>query len=570
MMASITVHDTAERKIHPGSGRRKAPSYGKGRQLEDHALVEVANLLGGRSRQRDLLIEHLHLLQDHFNALHARHLQALAELMRLPMAEVFEVASFYAHFDIVLDGEAAPAEITIRVCDSLTCEMMGAQELLSELQTRADGKRVRVVRAPCMGRCDTAPVAEVGHAHIDEASVETVMDAADNGRTHCAMPDYVDLGDYREGGGYALLEACRSGDRKPEDVVAEMKNSGLRGLGGAGFPAGLKWDIVRKQRHPRIMAINGDEGEPGTFKDRYYLERDPHRFLEGTLIAAWACEISDVYIYIRDEYPAVIEILLREMASLEARGLTGGVKLHLRRGAGAYICGEESAMMESIEGKRGLPRHKPPYPTEVGLFGRPTLAHNIETLFWVRDIIEKGADWFASKGANGRKGLRSFSVSGRVKEPGVKLAPAGITIRQLINEYCGGMANGHHFKAYLPGGASGGILPASMDDIPLDFDTLQPHGCFIGSAAVVVLSDQDNMKDAALNLMRFFEDESCGQCTPCRNGTEKAVALMAKPQWDTALLQELSTVMMDASICGLGQAAPNPMLSVIKHFPNEI
>lgn len=569
-MASVTVHDSAERKIHPGSGRRKAPSYGKGRQLEDHALIEVANLLGGRSRQRDLLIEHLHLLQDEFNALHARHLQALAELMRLPMAEVFEVASFYAHFDTVLDDEPAPAEVTIRVCDSLTCEMMGAKKLLAELQARADGEHVRVVRAPCMGRCDTAPVADVGHAHIDRASVDSVMDAADNKRTHHTVPDYKDLADYRDEGGYQLLESCRRGERDIDAMIAELKNSGLRGLGGAGFPTGLKSEIVRKQPHPRLMAINGDEGEPGTFKDRYYLERDPHRFLEGTLLAAWACEIQDVYIYIRDEYPTVLEILKREIASLEARGLTDNVKLHLRRGAGAYICGEESAMMESIEGKRGLPRHKPPYPTEVGLFGRPTLAHNVETLFWVRDIIERGADWFASQGVNGRKGFRSFSVSGRVKEPGVKLAPAGITIRDLIDDYCGGMADGHQFKAYLPGGASGGILPASLDDIPLDFDTLQPHGCFIGSAAIIVLSDEDNMKDVALNLMRFFEDESCGQCTPCRNGTEKAVALMSKPKWDTALLEELSTVMMDASICGLGQAAPNPVLSVIKHFPNEI
>jgi len=569
-MASVTVHEKAERRIHPGSGRRKTPGYGKGRQLEDFALVEVANLLGSHSRQRDLLIEHLHLLQDHFKALHARHLHALAELMRLPMAEVFEVASFYAHFDIVLDDEPPPAEITVRVCDSLTCEMMGAKKLLSELQGRTDGKRVRVIRAPCMGRCDRAPVAEVGHAHVEQASVESVMDAADKRHIHPRIPDYADLSDYRADGGYVLLDTCRNGKRDAESVVAELKNSGLRGLGGAGFPAGLKWGIVRKQRHPRVMAINGDEGEPGTFKDRYYLERDPHRFLEGTLIAAWACEINDVYIYIRDEYPAVLEILRLEIASLQARGLNGDVKLHLRRGAGAYICGEESAMMESIEGKRGLPRHKPPYPTEVGLFGRPTLAHNVETVFWVRDILEKGADWFASQGANGRKGLRSFSVSGRVREPGVKLAPAGVTIRQLIDDYCGGMAAGHRFKAYLPGGASGGILPASMDDIPLDFDTLQPHGCFIGSAAVIVLSDQDDMKSVALNLMRFFEDESCGQCTPCRNGTEKAVALMSKSHWDTALLRELSAVMMDASICGLGQAAPNPLLSVIKHFPNDL
>lgn len=570
-MASVTVYAGGEqRKIHPGSGRRKVPVVGKGRQLEDKALVEVANLLEGRSRQRDLLIEHLHLLQDHYRGLHARHLQALAELMNLPMAEIYEVASFYAHFDIILDGEPAPAELTIRVCDSLTCEMMGAQKLLSALEEQAERQKIRVVRAPCMGRCQSAPVAEVGHKHIDHATAETILDAAASGHTHADIPAYTDLQEYRDAGGYALLESCIKGERQPEELVAALKDSGLRGLGGAGFPAGLKWDIIRKQKHPRLMAINGDEGEPGTFKDRHYLESDPHRFLEGMLIAAWACEIDDVYVYIRDEYPAVIEILKREIASLEARGLTQNKKIHLRRGAGAYICGEESAMLESIEGKRGLPRHKPPFPTEVGLFGKPTLAHNIETLHWVRDIIEKGADWFTSHGRNGRKGLRSFSVSGRVKEPGVKLAPAGITIRELIDEYCGGMADGHNFKAYLPGGASGGILPASMDDIPLDFDTLQPHGCFIGSAAVVVLSDHDSIKDAALNLMRFFEDESCGQCTPCRNGTEKAVKLMAASEWDVPLLEELATTMMDASICGLGQAAPNPLLMTIKHFRAEI
>ena len=571
-MSTVTVHanEQAKRKIHPGSGRRKAPGFGKGRQLEDHALVEIANLLDGRSRQRDLLIEHLHLIQDKFGALHARHLQALAELLRLPMAEVFEVASFYAHFDIILDGEEAPAAVTIRVCDSLSCEMKGAAKLLDQLKSATDGKSIRVVRAPCMGRCDTAPVAEVGHNHVDHATCSNVLVAAESGKLHAQISEYADLQSYRAGGGYELLQACRNGRRRSDDIVGELKASGLRGLGGAGFPAGLKWEIVRKQSHPRLLAVNGDEGEPGTFKDRYYLERDPHRFLEGLLIAAWACEIQDVYIYMRDEYPGVIDILRREISALEARGLNGGVTMHVRRGAGAYICGEESAMMESIEGKRGLPRHKPPFPTEVGLFGKPTLAHNIETLYWVRDIVEKGADWFSSHGRHGRKGLRSFSVSGRVKEPGVKLAPAGITIRELIDEYCGGMADGQTFKAYLPGGASGGILPASMDDVPLDFDTLQPHGCFIGSAAVIVLSDQDNMRDVALNLMRFFEDESCGQCTPCRNGTEKAVKLMQQERWDISLLAELSTVMMDASICGLGQAAPNPILSVIKHFPNEI
>lgn len=571
-MATVTVHDSDRplRKNHPGSGRRRAPSFGKGRQLEDHALIEIAALLDGRSRQRDLLIEHLHLLQDHFKALHARHLQALAELMSLPMAEVFEVASFYAHFDIVLDGEEAPPPLTIRVCDSLTCQLYGAAKLLAELSQEAVDRSFRVVRAPCMGRCDKAPVVEVGHRHIDHAKPTQILSSVDQGEFQPRVENYTSLGAYQQHGGYQLLEACRRGDRPLSAVLTELKNSGLRGLGGAGFPTGVKWEILRKQTLPRLMAINGDEGEPGTFKDRHYLESDPHRFLEGVLIAAWACEIEDVYIYMRDEYPGVITILQSEIAALTAAGLSDAVRIHLRRGAGAYICGEESAMIESIEGKRGLPRHKPPFPTEVGLFGKPTLAHNVETLFWVRDIVEKGADWFAAHGRHGRKGLRSFSVSGRVKEPGVKLAPAGITVRELIEEYCGGMAEGHEFKAYLPGGASGGILPAALDNVPLDFDTLQEHGCFIGSAAIIVLSDQDDMREVALNLMRFFEDESCGQCTPCRNGTEKAVRLMEIPVWDVPLLEELATVMMDASICGLGQAAPNPVLSVIKHFPDEI
>ena len=526
-------------------------------------------LLGERERRRDLLIEFLHLIQDRYGCLSAGHLQALAEEMSLPMTEVFEVASFYAHFDIVLDEEERPAPLTVRVCDSLTCEMMGAQALLTELPAIL-GREVRVVRAPCMGRCETAPVAEVGHKHVTRATSQSIAGAIEAGDTHPDIPDYIGLEAYREAGGYRLLGACLAGERDPEDLVRTLQDSALRGLGGAGFSTGLKWKIIRQQRHPRVMAVNGDEGEPGTFKDRIYLESDPHRFLEGMLVAAWATECKQVYLYIRDEYPGVIEILGREIALLQQAGLADGVAIDLRRGAGAYICGEESAMMESIEGKRGLPRHKPPFPTEVGLFGLPTLAHNVETLHWVRDIIEKGADWFTSQGRNGRKGLRSFSVSGRVKDPGMKLAPAGITIRELIDEYCGGMAEGHAFKGYLPGGASGGILPATKDDIPLDFDTLQPHGCFIGSAAVVVLSDHDDMKAVALNLMRFFEDESCGQCTPCRNGTEKAVRLMQDGRWDKALMQELSQVMMDASICGLGQAAPNPLLSVIKHFPEDL
>jgi formate dehydrogenase len=564
-----TAGGSGLRKIHPGSGRRKAAAFNKGRQLDPQDLETITELLDERSTRRDLLIEHLHLIQDRFGSLKAGHLQALAEIMKLPMAEVYEVASFYAHFDIVLDGETVDHEITVRVCDSLTCELKGAQALLKGLEASSDAS-VRVVRAPCMGRCDTAPVAEVGHYHVDHASVENVTRAVESKHTHPEIPAYIDFDTYQKDGGYSLLRDCLAGQKTPEDLIKVMEDSGLRGLGGAGFPSGLKWKIVRQQPKPRLFAINGDEGEPGTFKDRHYLETDPHRFLEGMLVAAWVTEVETVYIYIRDEYPAAIEILRREIARLESAGLTGGRKIEVRRGAGAYICGEESAMIESIEGKRGLPRHKPPFPSEKGLFGLPTLTHNVETVFWVRDLVERGPAWFSSEGRNGRKGLRSFSVSGRVKSPGVKLAPAGITVRELIEEYCDGMADGHSFKGYLPGGASGGILPASLGDIPLDFGTLEEYGSFIGSAAVVVLSDHDNMKDVALNLMRFFEDESCGQCTPCRNGTEKAVRLMSEPKWNKDLLNDLSTVMRDASICGLGQAAPNPLLTVMKHFPEDL
>jgi formate dehydrogenase len=489
--------------------------------------------------------------------------------MKLAITEVYEVASFYAHFDIVLDGEAPPPPLTVRVCDSLTCELAGAQKLLDQLPA-ALGGGVRVVRAPCMGGCHNAPVAAIGHALHEHATVESVTRAAQGGDTHPHIPEYVDFERYRAGGGYALLQACVGGARQLDDIIKALEDSNLRGLGGAGFPTGRKWRFVRAEPAPRLMAVNADEGEPGTFKDRHYLETDPHRFLEGMLIGAWAVEAEAVYIYLRDEYPQCREILLREIARVEAAGLARHTKIHLRRGAGAYICGEESAMLESIEGKRGLPRHKPPFPSQVGLFGRPTLINNVETLFWVRDIVEKGAEWFASHGRNGRKGLRTFSVSGRVREPGVKLAPAGITIRELIDQSCGGMADGHAFKGYLPGGASGGILPAAMDDIPLDFGTLEPHGCFIGSAAVVVLSDKDDMRAVALNLLKFFEDESCGQCTPCRVGTEKAVHLMQQPRWDETLLGELTKVMTDASICGLGQAAMNPVKQVLKHFRSDL
>ncbi len=556
-------------RIHPGSGRRKAPAFPKGRQLDPAAREAIRDLLGDRPRARDLLIEHLHLIQDRYGCLSAVHLHALADEMKLPMAEVYEVASFYAHFDIVLDGEAAPAEITIRVCDSLTCEMLGAQALLTGLPDRL-GAKVRVLRAPCMGRCDGAPVAEVGHRHVERATLDGLAAAATRGDLHPEIPEYQGLEAYQAEGGYARLKDCLEGRLDVERVIETLGESGLRGLGGAGFPTARKWTFVRAEAKPRYLAVNADEGEPGTFKDRYYMEREPHQFLEGTLIAAWAVQAEAAYIYLRDEYPGAREILTQEIAAVETAGLAPHTKLHLRRGAGAYICGEESAMIESIEGKRGLPRHRPPYVAQVGIFGRPTLVNNVETLYWVPEILSRGAAWFAGQGKNGGQGPRSYSVSGRVREPGVKLAPAGITVKELIDDHCGGMAEGHRFKAYLPGGASGGILPASMGDIPLDFGTLEEHGCLIGSHAVVILSDRDDIKAAALNLMRFFEDESCGQCTPCRNGTEKAVKLMSNGTWDAGLLEELAVTMRDASICGLGQAAPNPLTSVLKFFPEDL
>ena len=549
---------------HPGEGRKRAKATPKGRQVDPHAAEEIERLLGDRSRQRDLLIEHLHLIQDTYHQISAAHLAALADAMKLSFAEVFETATFYAHFDVVKEGDPAVPPLTIRVCDSLTCALLGAEKMLEELQAKA-GAGVRVVRAPCVGRCDTAPAAEVGHNFVDHATTDAVLAAVKRDDTHAHLPTYVGYDEYKKNGGYALLGKLRSGAMPKEDLLKALDNASLRGLGGAGFPTGRKWRAVLGEPGPRLMAINGDEGEPGTFKDRFYLETDPHRFLEGTLIGAHIVEATDVYIYLRDEYPAAREILEREIAKLPA----GGPTLHMRRGAGAYICGEESALLESIEGKRGLPRHKPPYPFQVGLFGQPTLINNIETLWWIRDIVEKGADWWKSHGRNERQGLRSYSVSGRVKNPGVKLAPAGVTIRELIDEFCGGMSDGHSFRAYLPGGASGGILPASMDNIPLDFGTLEKYGCFIGSAAVVVMSDQDDIKGAALNLMKFFEDESCGQCTPCRVGTEKAARLMQQRNWNRDLLDELSQVMRDASICGLGQAASNPLTCVIKYFPDE-
>jgi formate dehydrogenase beta subunit len=555
---------TVRRFAHPGRGRNVARGVPKGRQVDPQAKVEIEGLLGTRSRQRDLLIEHLHLVQDTYGQISADHLAALADEMSLAFAEVFETATFYAHFDVVKEGEANIPRLTVRVCDSITCAMFGADALVETLQRELASDAVRVVRAPCVGLCDHAPAVEVGHNFLHRADLASVRAAVEAEDTHAHIPDYVEYDAYRAGGGYATLERLRSGELAVEDVLKVLDDGGLRGLGGAGFPTGRKWRSVRGEPGPRLMAVNGDEGEPGTFKDQLYLNTDPHRFLEGMLIGAHVVEATDVYIYLRDEYPISREILTREIAKLPE----GGTRIHLRRGAGAYICGEESSLIESLEGKRGLPRPKPPFPFQVGLFNRPTLINNIETLFWVRDLIERGADWWKSHGRNGRVGLRSYSVSGRVKEPGVKLAPAGLTIQELIDEYCGGMSDGHSFAAYLPGGASGGILPASMNDIPLDFGTLEKYGCFIGSAAVVVLSDQDDVRGAALNLMRFFEDESCGQCTPCRSGTQKARMLMENGVWDTELLGELAQCMRDASICGLGQAASNPVSSVIKYFPD--
>ncbi len=551
-------------------GFKKKGRFGlKGRGVEPKALEEVRSLLGDRLRRRDLLIEHLHLLQDHYGHLSSAHLAALAEEMRLSQTEVYEVATFYHHFDVVKEGETAPPGLTVRVCDSLSCALFGSEELFEKLP-KTLGKDVRVLHAPCVGRCEAAPVAVVGQNPILNASVSSVEEAVAARQTRCPDTQYIGFNNYKKKGGYKLIADCLAGRRTREEITGIMEDSALRGLGGAGFPAGRKWKIVAAEPAPRVMAVNIDEGEPGTFKDRYFLERDPHRFLEGMLIAAWCSGVGGIYIYLRDEYAGCRATLEKELLKLKAKTDLPLPPIHLRRGAGAYICGEESAMIESIEGKRGMPRLRPPYVAQVGLFGYPTLEHNMETVYWVREIVEKGGAWFASQGRNGRKGLRSFSVSGRVKKPGVHIAPAGITVKQLIGEFCGGMLPGHDFYGYLPGGASGGILPASMGDLPLDFDTLQPHGCFIGSAAVVILSDRDKASDAAQNLMKFFKEESCGQCTPCRVGTAKALGLMGARQWNQPLLKELSQAMMDASICGLGQAAPNPALTVMKYFPQEV
>ncbi len=559
-------------------GLRRAGQL-KGRQPQESALAEVRALIGpvpSGGHRRDLLIEHLHRLNDTWHGLHERHLVALAREMNVPMAEVMAVASFYHHFDL-LDDDEPGAALTVRVCEGLSCEMAGARELLARLPALV-GREVRVVGAPCIGRCEQAPAALVGQVAVAPASAGSLAQAvagelqrpvAQRGAAS-APSGFIGYREYRDAGGYSTAAAVVNCEDDPEDALRAMEHSGLRGLGGAGFPAGRKWRIVREQEAPRLMAVNIDEGEPGTFKDRFYLERDPHRFLEGMLIAAQVVGTEAIYIYLRDEYHACRVLLQAELAALQADPPCPLPHIELRRGAGAYICGEESAMIESIEGKRGEPRLRPPYVAQVGLFGRPTLEHNFETLYWVRDILEKGPEWFAGHGRNGRSGLRSFSVSGRVAQPGVKLAPAGITLRQLVDEYCGGMAPGHELYGYLPGGASGGILPARLADVPLDFDTLQPHGCFIGSAAIIVLGRQDRARDAALNMMRFFAHESCGQCTPCRVGTAKAAQLMEAPSWDNATLGDLNQVLADASICGLGQAAPNPVRCVEDYFPDEI
>lgn len=552
------------------SGRRGPRGKPRGRDLDPAALAEVESLLGtdkGSSlRRRDLLIENLHTLQDAYGHVTLRHLRALATFMNLPMAAVYETATFYAHFDVVHDDQAPPPPTTIRVCDSLSCQLAGADTLQAELQASVDPSQVRVMRAPCMGRCDTAPIVEVGHRHLRYATRNAVNAVLDTGHYHPEAIDWQRLDDYLDKDGYQLLGDCQTGKVSVDALMTMLEASGLRGLGGAGFPTYRKWGFVRAEPGPRYCVINADEGEPGTFKDRYYLERAPHRFLEGALVSAWAIDATALYIYLRDEYPGLHRVLHEAIAELEAAGLVEPGYIVMRRGAGAYICGEESALIESLEGKPGKPRHRPPYVAQVGLFDRPTLVNNVETVYWIPLIWKRGAEWFAGHGRHGRSGLRSFSVSGRINKPGVHLAPAGITLNELINEYCGGMHEGHTLVAYLPGGASGGILPASKADIPLDFDTLQAHGCFIGSAAVMVVSDQDDLRAVATNLLAFFADESCGQCTPCRVGTEKMLALLKRNTWNVAELSRLSQVMMDASICGLGQAAPNPVLGLLKDF----
>jgi len=556
-------------RFKPGDGRRKKFAFDKGRQVDAVAVEEVKTLVPYENIRRDHLIEYLHSLQDKYKFIYTKHLRALADVMKLSMSEVFEVASFYAHFTIVDDGEESPPDITIRVCESLTCSLFGAENLFSQLINKYKGS-VRILKAPCMGKCDFAPALEVEHNHVDNATLDKVNDVIINKDFHPKETNFINLNKYKNDGGYSLFKKIKSNEVTYEQISNVISKSNLRGLGGAGFPAAKKWEFVRANDGPRMMCINGDEGEVGTFKDKFYLDTDPHRFIEGTLIAAHIVSAEKCFIYMRDEYPGIIKILRNEIKKLIKEGLIKDNFVEIRRGAGAYICGEESALIESVEGKRGIPRHRPPYVAQDGVFGLPTLVHNVETVYWIREIYEKGPDWFLSFGRNNRKGLRSFSVSGFVNKPGVKLAPAGISVKELIDEYCGGMIRGHKLKAYLPGGASGGILPERLSNIPLDFDVLQEYGCFIGSAAIIIISDKVPMKDIAINLMKFFEDESCGQCTPCRNGTTIAVKLMKEKQWDLKLLEEVGNVMTNASICGLGQAAANPLVSVIKYFPDDI
>lgn len=560
---------TDEKKVKP---RRASP---RGRQLDPVVLSELRDLIGDERidsslRRRDRLIEHLHALQDIYGHLSMPRLRALASFMNLPMAAIYETATFYAHFDLIHDEQTPPPALTLRVCDSLSCRLAGAEALHQALIDGVDPAHIRILRAPCMGRCDTAPVVAVGHYHVVNANAQNVKATVEQGQVQPEEIQWQRLADYRAADGYRLLMDCRQGWVSVEALARELEHAGLRGLGGAGFPTFRKWQAVRAEPGPRYAVINADEGEPGTFKDRYYLEREPHVFLEGALVSAWAVEAQALYIYLRDEYPGLHRVLTDAIAELESAGIVESGFVILRRGAGAYICGEESALIESLEGKPGKPRHRPPFVAQKGLFGQPTLVNNVETVYWIPRIHAQGAEWFASQGRHGRRGLRSFSVSGRVARPGVHLAPAGITLNELIEEYCGGMAEGHSLLAYLPGGASGGILPASKADIPLDFDTLQEHGCFIGSAAVIVLSDQDDLAAAARNLLSFFADESCGQCTPCRVGTEKMLTLLERDTWDEETLQQLARVMADASICGLGQAAPNPVLSLLRDFRSEL
>ncbi|MEE2695392.1 MAG: NAD(P)H-dependent oxidoreductase subunit E [Pseudomonadota bacterium] len=545
--------------------------YPKGRNVIESDIKEIKKLISSLPLRRDLLIEYLHLIQDKYNEIRKKHLAALSEILKIPFAESFEVATFYAHFDVIEDSAPSIQNLTIRVCDSLTCELFGSEKLIEDLNNNLDKKKVRILRAPCMGLCDKAPACEIGHKHLTFTDLDKVKKIISKNDYHPEIITGKELNEYIEDGGYKILEKCYSNKFKVEKAIEELDKSGLKGMGGAGFPSGQKWKFVRMEPGPRLMTINGDEGEPGTFKDKLYLEKNMHKFFEGMLIAAWAVEAKDIYIYMRDEYPGIRIKMISELKKLENKKIIDkDTNIHIRRGAGAYICGEESAMIESIEGKRGLPRHKPPFVSKVGLHGKPTLNHNIETVFWVPDILKNGHNWFSKQGKNGHKGPHSYSVSGRVKNPGVKLAPAGITMNELLDDYCGGMQDGHKFLGYLPGGASGGILPATMADIPLDFGTLEKHGCFIGSGAIIVFSDKDDVKKVALNLLKFFNDESCGQCTPCRVGTEKAVKLMEKNNWNEKLLRELVQTMGDASICGLGQAAGNPITCTFNYFKDRI